>query len=427
MIRAAQILTLTAALLGALAAATGCGKAVDETDSESHFLAFCTDECADGLSCVCGVCTKACAGDGSCDSLAFGARCAPLAVSSCAATSGELACDVECSTDSDCGGVGARHECLSGRCRASENSLSNQRIDAGVIVSSPQVDDRPVVLPELVAAGCCPQIAIDWGAHELDRNCRFARKGVPVNLCESQLPTTCNDPVYIDGADIQAALLHPDVTNLIIEARNSRVAQVFGWNGGDESATPYPLGADFLEPQRGSASFYAGVYPHDCSEVVDGASAASDCVPIPAGVRAFAELEQTLLLQQLSLGTCAPDLSCYAPRTTIEQCNSQPPAATYDVEASACVTAPWCPESGNSFESLLACDQSCSNDPCAFGDPITDQACSGVSTRLLAAPLSPRCFANATRACVCACAQTGAPLDSCIVQQGALPEAVCGP
>jgi hypothetical protein len=81
----------------------------------------------------------------------------------------------------------------------------------------------------------------------------------------------------------------------------------------------------------------------------------------------------------------------------------------------------------NDFESLLACDQACSNDPCALGDPVTDQACSGVSTRLLAAPLSPRCFTNQTQACICACAQTGNSLESCIIQQGVLPEAVCGP
>ncbi|MET0412693.1 MAG: hypothetical protein ABW217_15425, partial [Polyangiaceae bacterium] len=340
---------------------------------------------------------------------------------------GELACDVECSTDGDCSNVGANHECLSGRCRARADGLSSRvTIDAGVIVSSPEVDDRPVLLPALLE-GCCPQIAIRWGAYALDDNCRFSREGVPVDLCESQLPTTCNDPVRIDGADISAALLHPDLLDLIQRARNTRApALVFGWNGGDESATPYALAVDFYGPQRGSEKFYAGVYSHDCYEVVNGVSAASDCLPIPEGVRAYAELEQTLLLQQLSLGTCAPDLSCYStPSASV--CNADiASGARYDIESRSCVVGPQC-DFGGEFESLLACDQACSNDPCAFGEPITDRACSGVSARLLSAPLSPRCFSNQTQACICACAQTGNSLESCTIQQGVQPEAVCGP
>lgn len=149
-------------------------------------------------------------------------------------------------------------------------------------------------------------------------------------------------------------------------------------------------------------------------------------MPIGEGVRAYAELERTLLLQQLSLGTCAPNLGCYE-RVSSTNCDPSEIGATYDVENGECVPGPLCALEGNSFESPLACDQSCSNDSCAFGEPITDESCSGVSTRLLAAPLTQRCFTNETQACLCACAQTGNALESCIVQQGALPEAVCGP
>jgi hypothetical protein len=423
MIRAAKIFTLTAALLGALTAASGCGKAVDETDSESHFLAFCTDECADGLSCVCGVCTRPCAGDGFCDSLAFGARCAALAVSSCA-SGGTLACDVECSTDADCGGIGATHECLSGRCRALANPLSG---DAGTTTRQPEVEELPLMLPPL-SEGCCPQIAINWPGYELDINCRFSRPGVTVDLCQSALPATCNDPVYIDGADIQAALSHPDMMRLIEEQESSSLDQlIFGWNGGDANLSPYGLNTSFVSPQRGSEGFTARIYPHDCSDVVNGVSAPGDCVPIPEGVRAYAELEQTLLMQQRSLGTCAPDLDCYQPVTS-GPCESNVIGATYDAASGRCVARPYCAlAEGNDFESPLACEQSCDNDPCALGTTITDEACSGVITRPLAAPLSPRCFANETQACICACAQTGGSLDSCIIQQGVLPEAVCGP
>lgn len=418
MIRAANFLTLSAALLAALVAASGCGKAVDETDSESHFLAFCTDECGEGLSCVCGVCTKPCAGDGSCDNLAFGGRCAPLAVSSCSSGS-TLACDVECTTDSDCSGIGARHECLAGRCRAGLAS------DGDVITNDPELND-PIVLPALID-GCCPQISISWAqGYTLETDCRFERGGSPVDLCESQLPTTCNDPLVIDGADISAALRHPDMTSLLSRARDVRAPElVFGWNGGDASVSAYRLSLTFLGRQRGSEFFVASVYPHDCSEVVAGVSAPSECLPIPAGVRAYAELEQTLLMQQRSLGTCAPDFSCYAP-PSIETCLS-PTGARYDIESRRCVAGPPCAVSGE-FDSLLTCERACDNDPCALGTTITDDAaCSGVSTRLLAAPEASRCFANEAQACICACAQTGGALDSCVIQQGVVPEAVCGP
>lgn len=424
MIRAAQILTLTAALLGAVAFASGCGKATDATDSESHFLTFCTGECGDGLSCVCGVCTRTCDDDAACQGVAFGARCAPLAVSSCAATSGELACDLECSTDSDCGNVGGNHECLSGRCRARQDGRSARvEIDAGMVLSQPE-DNRPVVLPELTVS-CCPGVSLAWSGYGLDANCRFSRQGVPDDLCESQLPTSCNGETWIDGNDILTALSHPDMTALILRQRDNQPIATYGWNGGITVVPPDGVSGDF-DSFPVTEGFYFLVHPYDCTEIVNERRAPPECVSMPAGVRAFIELRDTLLMQQLSLGTCAPDLGCYEPLEPFAPC--EPLASfSYDVTAGACVDIANCAEGGNRFESLLACDQACSNDPCARGEPITDEACNGVISRPLAAPLSPRCFANATRACICACAQTGNSLDSCIIQQGAQPEAVCGP
>lgn len=52
------------------------GETADSGSSESHFLSPCSDSCASGLSCICGVGTKPCATDTDCSALSAGTSCA---------------------------------------------------------------------------------------------------------------------------------------------------------------------------------------------------------------------------------------------------------------------------------------------------------------------------------------------------------------
>src|SRR5262245_59873116 len=70
-------------------------------DSEYHFLESCTNHCEGGLTCLCGVCTKACEISESCQDLASTAECTPA----CGAS--VRACDLPCSAASECATLGA--------------------------------------------------------------------------------------------------------------------------------------------------------------------------------------------------------------------------------------------------------------------------------------------------------------------------------
>lgn len=102
---------------------SGCGKdsdAGDGSSSETHFLLHCSDRaCGEGLSCICGVCTRACSSDTACDELGDGASCMDPAQASCAAAQ---SCDVECEAAADCAQLSGDHKCEDGRCRAIDRS-----------------------------------------------------------------------------------------------------------------------------------------------------------------------------------------------------------------------------------------------------------------------------------------------------------------
>jgi hypothetical protein len=91
----------------------GCnGKSAKTSDSETHFLEKCTDTCAGGLTCLCGVCTKICTAEASCGALSVAASCED----SCSDSSHKV-CDVACTVDGDCSSLGADFGCSAGHCR----------------------------------------------------------------------------------------------------------------------------------------------------------------------------------------------------------------------------------------------------------------------------------------------------------------------
>ena len=89
--------------------------------SETHFLTTCDKSCAEGMQCLCGVCTKPCEGPSDCADWAGVASCAPLGPrvveQRCAASELSAICDAACLTDADCSKLAANRVCDYGYCR----------------------------------------------------------------------------------------------------------------------------------------------------------------------------------------------------------------------------------------------------------------------------------------------------------------------
>jgi polyhydroxybutyrate depolymerase len=92
-----------------------------QTGSETHFLVHCENTCALGLTCLCGVCSRACSNSDECSALASGATCVPVASrppgAACANAPTPSFCDLACGVDADCAGLTGGHRCLGGYCR----------------------------------------------------------------------------------------------------------------------------------------------------------------------------------------------------------------------------------------------------------------------------------------------------------------------
>jgi polyhydroxybutyrate depolymerase len=105
--------------LGAFLLACACNGG-SQTSSETHFLVACGDGCADGLACLCGVCTRACSSSDECSALASGAECVAVADRPAEATcpGGTPAfCDLPCSGDASCASLSSQYRCQNGYCR----------------------------------------------------------------------------------------------------------------------------------------------------------------------------------------------------------------------------------------------------------------------------------------------------------------------
>jgi hypothetical protein len=89
--------------------------------SETHFLTSCDATCADGMQCICGVCTKACTRQTDCATLSGVASCAALgprvAEQRCGEAELGAMCDAVCLSDLDCSTLAANRICDYGYCR----------------------------------------------------------------------------------------------------------------------------------------------------------------------------------------------------------------------------------------------------------------------------------------------------------------------
>ena len=104
-----------------IAVAIGCASSVTEPDSETHWLKSCAAnaDCASGLSCVCGTCTRTCTADG-CSDLGATAKCLTptpsVAATSCATPPTTAICTAACTADADCAARGSALHCIGRAC-----------------------------------------------------------------------------------------------------------------------------------------------------------------------------------------------------------------------------------------------------------------------------------------------------------------------
>jgi hypothetical protein len=102
-----------------------CSVSSEPTGGETHFLTIChSDTCGPGLSCVCGVCTRPCAGADDCRDLPAAGCVSPLEGGSCSPSSAPASCDASCTSDADCGVLSPAHRCQGGRCRAGSSGAA---------------------------------------------------------------------------------------------------------------------------------------------------------------------------------------------------------------------------------------------------------------------------------------------------------------
>jgi len=106
-------------LVGVGLALAACGGAAGvSSNSETHFLGFCTENsCGEGLSCICGVCTVTCDPARSCGALHPDAICTIPSSGSCGDDAEPSVCDVDCDGDDACSSLGSEYRCQSGVCR----------------------------------------------------------------------------------------------------------------------------------------------------------------------------------------------------------------------------------------------------------------------------------------------------------------------
>lgn len=162
-----------------------------EGGSETHFLSSCeASSCADGMECICGVCTKACTRQADCASWSEVASCSPLgprvAEQRCAAAELGAMCDASCLTDADCSKLPTARFCDSGFCRQFKRSeppavsctpsdlapsdvlilgdvlielsiftsrLEQAAVDAGILASGEHYRDEAMAVSSLLATG----------------------------------------------------------------------------------------------------------------------------------------------------------------------------------------------------------------------------------------------------------------------------------
>lgn len=144
--------------LAALAVSQSCGRVTERSmDSESHFLSSCESSCAEGASCICGVCTLVCSGAADCQRVSPAASCRNVDVAECAGTPAPSSlaltplaarvCDVACAADADCAELSAEHRCQSGHCRLGATRLELSALTAAEPPGSGSGTEEPLTEP----------------------------------------------------------------------------------------------------------------------------------------------------------------------------------------------------------------------------------------------------------------------------------------
>jgi hypothetical protein len=310
-----------------LAVAHACNSPVAGGDSESHFLADCVATCSNGLSCVCGVCTRPCTATDECTTVSARAECATVLEPACAAT-GKM-CDVACLSDDACTSLGKRYGCVGGRCRSTAGARDASAVvvhdgspvsaggsggggdgGAGGSPGSPGVDATPTVsgacghatFPAPPAPGGTPggnieivavQSSVDFGDSEPSPSLpptRYLGIGFDLdNRCTllSDLKTNaeCHIPSYahgaVDGADgrdnafggfvqfmrdVMGNFSSESFSQQLRQGVTNLIVHVEGYNGevnDDQVVTTMLVSAPFDSPPRAK-----GTAPHwDGSDV----------------------------------------------------------------------------------------------------------------------------------------------------------------
>ena len=118
----ARLLQLSGGLMLSALLAFSCQRGGEEpTGGETHFLTRCDASaaaCGQDFACVCGVCSRPCSEQSTCQDLPA-ARCTAKSDGvMCAGTVATGYCDVACVSDVDCAPLSATHRCERGACRA---------------------------------------------------------------------------------------------------------------------------------------------------------------------------------------------------------------------------------------------------------------------------------------------------------------------
>lgn len=106
-----------------------------QTGSETNFLEHCTESCGPGLTCLCGVCTKACTGPNECSEWATQAQCVSVLEQPDSGVAGSCqqgaTCDFTCVHNADCSELGSDYRCEAGFCRKGSLTCPANSLVAG--------------------------------------------------------------------------------------------------------------------------------------------------------------------------------------------------------------------------------------------------------------------------------------------------------
>lgn len=105
------------------------------TSTETHFLTYCGGDCGQGLTCLCGVCTRACTGTSECSTLSSNAQCVPVPETLDSDPAGSCqrgaTCEMACVTQADCQVLGDNYRCETGVCRKGDVVCPTEALPAG--------------------------------------------------------------------------------------------------------------------------------------------------------------------------------------------------------------------------------------------------------------------------------------------------------